>query len=144
MRVKNNGLKLNIKKTKIRASSSITSWQIDGETMKTVTRLYFLGLQNHCRWWLQPWNSKLLVPWEKSCDQSSQHIKYQRHYFANKGPSSQSYDFSSGHVSMWELDHKERIVPKYWCFWTVVLEKTLESPLNCKEIKPVNCKGNKS
>ena len=65
-----------------------------------------------------------------------------RHYFSNKSPSSQSYGFSSSHVWMWEF--KERWVPKNWCFWTVVLEKTLESPLDCKEIKPVNPKGNQS
>ena len=64
----------------------------------------------------------------------------QRRYFANKGPSSQSYGFSSSHVWMWELDHKESWVPKTWCFWTVELEKILESPLDCKEIKPVNPK----
>ena len=63
---------------------------------------------------------------------SRQHIKKQRHYFANKGPSSQSYGFSSSHVWMWELDYKESWVPKNWCFWTVVLEKTLESPLDCR------------
>ena len=68
----------------------------------------------------------------------------QRHYFANKGPSIQSYGFSSGHVWMWELDHKGSWALKNWCFWTVVLEKTLESPLDCKEIKPVNPKGNQS
>ena len=139
MRVKNNGLKLNIKKTKIRASSSITSWQIDGETMKTVTRLYFLGLQNHCRWWLQPWNEKTLAPWKKSSDQPRQHSKKQRHYFAIKGPSSQGY---RGHVWLWELDCEESWEPKNWCFWTVKLEKTPEIPLDCKEIKPVNPKGN--
>ena len=66
----------------------------------------------------------------------------QRHYFADKGPYSQSYDFSSSHVWMWELNHKEGKMLKNWCFWTVVLEKTLESPLDCKEIKPVNPKGN--
>ena len=71
-----------------------------------------------------------------------QHIKKQRHYFANKGPSSQSYGFSSNHVWMWELDYKKSRVPKNWCFWTVVLEKTLESPLDCKEIQPVHPKGN--
>ena len=70
-------------------------------------RLYFLGLQNHCRWWLQPWNQKMLAPWKKSYDKPKQHIKKQRCYFANKGPSSQSYGFFSGHVWMWELDHKE-------------------------------------
>ena len=78
----------------------------------------------------------------KSYDQPRQHIKKQRHYFANKGPSSQSYGFPSSHVWMWELDHKESWAPKDWCFWSVMLEKTLESPLDCKEIKPVNPKGN--
>ena len=68
-------------------------------------------------------------------------VKKQRHYFADKGPSSQSYGFPSSHVWMWELDHKESWVLKNWCLWTVVLEKTLESPLDCKEIKPVNPKG---
>ena len=64
------------------------------------------------------------------------HIRKQRHYFANKGPSSQTYGFSSSHVWMWELDYKESWAQKNWCFWTVVLEKTLESPLDCKEISP--------
>ena len=70
----------------------------------------------------------MLTPWKESYDQPRQHIKKQRHYFANKGPSSQGYGFSSGHVWMWELDYKESWAPKNWCFWTVVLEKTLESP----------------
>ena len=68
------GLKLNIQKTKIMASGPITSWQLDGETMETVTD-YVFGLQNHCRWWLQPWNQKALAPWKKSYDQHRQHIK---------------------------------------------------------------------
>ena len=68
----------------------------------------------------------------------------QRHYFANKGPSSQGYGFSSGHVWMWELDCEESWAPKNWCFWTVVLEKTLESPLDCKEIQPVHSEGDQS
>ena len=75
-----------------------------------------------------------LNPWKKSYDQPRQHIKKQRHYFTDKGPSSQSYGFSSSHVWMWELGHKDSWAPKNWCFWTVVLEKTLESPLDCKEI----------
>ena len=73
------GLKLNIQKTKIMASGPTISWQIDGETMETVTD-YFFGLQNHCRWWLQPWNQKTLAPWKKSYDQPGQQIKKQRHY----------------------------------------------------------------
>ena len=80
---------------------------------------------------------KMLTPWKNSYDQPTQHIRKKRHYFANKGPCSRSYGFSSSHVWMWELDHKERWAPKIWCFWTVELEKTLESPLDCKEIQPV-------
>ena len=98
---------------------------------------YIFGIQSHCRWWLPSWNEKILAPWKKSYDQPRQHIKKQRHYFANKGPSSQSYGFSSSHVWMWELDYKESWVPKNWRFWTGVLEKTLESPLDCKKIQPV-------
>ena len=86
----------------------------------------------------------MFTPWEESYDQPRQHIKMQRHYFANEGPSSQSYGFSSGHVWMWELDCKESWVVKNWCFWTVELEKTLESPLVCKEIQPVRPKGDQS
>ena len=71
-------------------------------------------------------------------------FKKQRHYFADKYPSGQSYGFSSSHVWMWDLDHKESWGPKNWCFWTVVLEKTLESPLDCKEIQPFNPEGNQS
>ena len=85
----------------------------------------------------------MLAPWKKSCDKPRQHIKKQRHYFAGKGLSSQGYGFSSSHAWMWELDHKESWMLKNWCFWTVVLEKTPESPLDCK-IKPVSPKGNKS
>ena len=91
------GLKLNIQKTKIMASGTITSWQIDGETMETVTDFIFLdskitadGDYNH--------EIKMLAPWNKSYDQPRQHIKKQRHYFGDKGPSSQSYGLSSGHV----------------------------------------------
>ena len=84
----------------------------------------------------------MLAPWKESYDQSRQHIKTQRCYFANKGPSSQSYGFSSSHVWMWELGYKENWALKNWCFWTVVLEKTLESPLDYKEVQPVHPKGN--
>ena len=124
------GLRLNIQKTKIMASGPITSWQIDGETMETVTNLIFLqskitadGDCSH--------EKKALASWKKSYDKPTQHIKKQRHHFANKGPYSQSYGFSSSHVWMWELDHKEGWAPKNWCFQTVVLEKTLESSLDC-------------
>ena len=87
---------------------------------------------------------RCLDPWKKSYDQPRQHIRKQRHYFADKGPSSQSNGFSRNNVWMWELNYKESWAPKNWCFWTVVLEKILESPLDCKEIKSVNPKGNQS
>ena len=120
------------------ASSPITSRQIDGERVETV-RDYFSGLQNHCRWWLQPWNLKTLTPWMDSYDQLRQ-----RHHIVNKGPSSQRYGFPSGHVYMWELDCEESWELKNWCFWTVVLKKTLESPLDCKEIQLVHPEGDQS
>ena len=83
-------------------------------------------------------------PLEEKFDQPKQHIQKQRHYFTNKGLSHQGNGFSCGHVWMWELDCEESWVPKNWCFWTVVLEKTLESPLDCREIQPVHPKGNQS
>ena len=86
----------------------------------------------------------MLAPWKKSYDQPRQHIKKQRHYFADKSLSSQSYGFSSSDVWMWELNYKESWVLKNWCSWTVVLEKTLESPLDSNEIQPVHLKGNQS
>ena len=82
--------------------------------------------------------------WKKSYDKPTQCIIKQRHHFANKGPCNQSYDFSSSHKWMWDLDHKESWALKNWCFWTVVLEKTLERHLHCKEIKPVHPTGNQS
>ena len=81
---------------------------------------------------------------KESYDQPRQHIKKQRYYFANKGPSRQGYGFSSGHVWMWEFDCEKSWALKNWCFWSVVLEKTLASPWNCKEIQPVHPKGNQS
>ena len=86
----------------------------------------------------------MLTPWKESYHQPRQHIKKQRHYFANKGPSHQGCGFSSSHVWMWELDYKESWVPRNWCFWTVALEKTLESPLDFEEIQPVLPKGDES
>jgi len=86
----------------------------------------------------------MLAPWKKSYDQPRQYIKKQRHYFADKGPSNQSYGIFNSHVWMWELDYKESWVLNNWCFWTVVLGKTLESPLDCKDIQPVHLKGNQS
>ena len=86
----------------------------------------------------------MIAPWKESYDKPRQRIKKQRHYFVNKGLHSQSYGFSSSHVWMWELDHKEGWAPKNWCFWTVVLEKTIESPLDCKKIQSVHPKGDQS
>ena len=108
-------------------------------------RLYFLGLPKHCGWRLQPWilkKKKMLAPWKKSYDKLRLCIKMQRHHYADKDLSSQSYGFSNSHVWMWELDHKDGWELKNWCFQTVVLGKPLESPLDCKGIKPVNPKGN--
>ena len=122
------------------ASGPITSWQIDGETVRD----FILGgskitADGDCSHEIE----RRLLPGRK-VRQPRQHIEKQRHYFANKGPSSQGYGFSSGHVWMWELDCKESWVPKNWCFWTVVLEKTLESPLHCKEIQTVHPKRDQS
>ena len=86
----------------------------------------------------------MLTPWKESYDQPRQHIKKQRHYFVNKSPSSQGYGFSNGHVDMWKLDYKESWALENWCFWNMVLEKTLEHPLDCKEIQPVHPKGDQS
>ena len=104
--------------------------------------LYFSGLQTHCRWWLQPWNEK--TPWKESYDQPREHMKKQRHCFANKDLSSQGYGFSSSHGWMWELDYNESWALKNWYFWTVVLEKSFESPLDGREIQPVHPKGDQS
>ena len=135
-------LKLNIQKTKIMASGPITSWEIDGETVETVADFILGGSKITAGgdWW----NEKTLTPWKESYDQPREHIKKQRHYFANKGLSSQGYGFSSSHVWMWRLDCEESWVLKNWCFWTVVLKKTLESPLDSKEIQPVHPKEDQS
>ena len=105
-------LKLNIQKTKIMASGTITSRQTDGETMETVADFIFWGSKTtadgDCSHEI-----KMLTPWKESYDQPRQHIKKQRHYFANKGSSSQGYGFSSSHVWMWELDHKELTLLNY-------------------------------
>ena len=137
------GLKLNIQKTKIMASGPITSWEIDGKTVETASD-FILGSSKITADGDCSHEIKTLTPWKESYDQPRQHIKKQRHYFANKGLSSQGYGFFSGHVWMWELDYKESWAPKNWCFWTVVLEKTLKSPLDSKEIQPVHPKGNQS
>ena len=137
------GLKLNIQKAKIMASGPFTSWWIDGGTMETVTHFIFWGFKT-LQMVTAAMKLKDACPWKKSYDRPRQHIKKQRHYFPNKRSYSQSYGFSSSHVWMWELESKENWALKYWCFWTMVLENTLESPLDCKEIQPVHPKGNQS
>ena len=123
------------------ASGPITSWEIDGETIETVTDVILGGPKIIADGDCSQWNYKTLAPWKKRYDQPKKHIKKQRHYFVDKGLSSQGYDFSSGHVWMWELDYEERWALKNWYLWTVVLEKTPESPLDCKEIQPVYSEG---
>ena len=118
--------------------------QIDGETMETLSDFIFLGSKITVDGDSSHEIIRHLLLRRKAMKKPRQHIKKQRHYFANKGPSSQVYGFSSSHVWMWELAYKESWAPKNWCFWAVVLEKTLESPLDCKEIEPVHPKGNQS
>ena len=109
--------------------------------METVTDFIFLG-SKITEDGNEAMKLKMLAPWKKSYDKPRQCIKKQRHYFPDKGPHSQSYDVSSRHVQTWELDYKEGWAPKNWCFRIVVLEKTLDSPLDCKETKLVIPKGN--
>ena len=141
-RVKKVGLKLNIQKTTIMTSGAITSWQIVGKLWKQWQTLYF-GLQNHCRWWLQPWNQKKLALWNKSHDQPTQHIKKQGHYFVNKGLSSQSYGFSSSHVWLWKLDYKEaehqRIDAfELWCWRRLLRDPWTARRSNQSTLKEIN------
>ena len=135
------GLKLSIQKTEIMASGPITSWEIDGETVTD----FILGVSKitadgDCSHEIK----RHLLLGRKVMTNLDSILKKQRYYFANKGPSSQGYSFSSGHVWMWELDCEESWTLKNLCFWTVVLEKTLESSLDCKEIQPVHPKGDQS
>ena len=137
------GLKLIIQKTKIMAYDPITSWQIGWERVETVADFIFWGLQitangdsSH--------EIKRRLFLRRSIMNNLDSILKSRHYFATKGLSSQSYGFPSSCVWMWELDYDESWAAKNWCFWTVVLEKTLESPLDCKEIQPVHPKGDPS
>ena len=137
-------IKLNSQKTKIMASGPITSWQIDGETKETV------------RDFVSPLGSKITadgdfshemkkcLPLGRKVMTNLDSILKSRGIICNKSPSSESYGFSSSHVWMWELDYTDNWTLKNWCFWTVLLEKTLESPLDCKEIEPVHPKGDKS
>ena len=135
------GLKLNIQKSRIMASGPITSWEIDGETVETVADFIFLGskITADCDW---SHEIKSLLLGRKVMTNLDSILKSRDN--TNKVPSSQGYGFSSGLVWMWELDYKESWVPKNRRFWTVVLEMTLESPLDCKEIQPVHPKGDQS
>ena len=125
------------------ASGPITSWQIDGKQWKQ-WQILFSWTPKSLWTVTAAMEKKMFVSWKKIYDKSRQCIKKQRHYFADKGLYSQSYGFSSSHVWIWESDHKESWVPKNWCFWIVVLEKTLESPFDSKEIQPVHLKGDES
>ena len=131
------GLKLNIQKTTIIASGPITSWEIDGET---VSDFIFGGSKITADGdWSHEIKRRLLLGRKVMTNLDS--ILKTEAFFANNSPSSQGYGFPSGHVWMWELDYKESWMPKNWCFWTVVLENTLESPFDCKEIQPVHSEG---
>ena len=137
------GLKLNIQKTKIMASGPITSWEIDGETVETVTdfilrdsKITAVGDFSH--------EFKRCLLLRRKAMTNLDSILKSRNITFHKGPSSQGYGFSSSHVWMWELDYEESWGSKNWCFWTLVLENTLESPLGCKEIQSVHPKGNQS
>ena len=127
------------------ASGPISSWEIDGETVETVSEFIFLGSKitadGDCSHEIK---RCLLLGRTLMTNLDSIFKSRICCYFANKGSSSQGYGFSCNHVWMWELDCEESWAPKNWCFWTVVLEKTLESPLNSKEIQPVHPKGDQS
>ena len=116
-------------------------WRLNITLLNNIQFMYvILGLQNHCRRWLQPWNQKTLVSWQESDDKPRQCVEKQRHYFADKGTYSQGYGLPSGHLRLWELDCKDGRTSKNCCLWPVVLEKTTESSLDSK-IKSVNLKG---
>ena len=138
------GLKLNIQKTKIMASGPITSWQIDGEIMETVTDFILGGSKITADGDCSHEIKRHLFLGRKVMTNLDSILKSRDITLSTKVPSSQNYGFSSSHVWMWELDYKESWVPKNWCFWTVMLEKTLESPLDCREIQPVHPKGDQS
>ena len=137
-------LKLKSHTMKIMASSPITSWQIDGETMETVTNFIFWGSKISADGDCSHEIKTHLLLGRKAMTNLDSMLKSKRHHFADKSLSSQSYSFYSSHEWMWELYYKENWALKNWCFWIVVLEKTLESPLDCKEIQPVHPKGNQS
>ena len=145
MRVKDesekSGLKFNIPKTKIIASRSVTSWQIEGEKVEAVINFIFLGCKITEDGDSRHEIKRCLLLRRKAMTNLDSELK-NRHHFAQKGPCGQSYCFPSSHVLMWNLDHKEGWAWKIWCFWIVVLEKTLGRSFDYEEIKPVNQKGN--
>ena len=133
------GLKLNIQKIKIIASGPIISCQIDGETMQTVRDFIFWGSKTTADGDCSHEIKRHMLLGIKTMNHLNSILK--KRDIADKHLTSQSYGFSSSQVWMWELDHKEGWALKNWCFWTVVLKKTLGSPLDCKEIQQVNPKG---
>ena len=135
------GLKLNIHKTKIMASSPITSWQIDGET---VADFIWGGSKVTADGDCSHEIKRCLLLGRKVMTNLDSILESRDITLPTKIPSSQGYGFSSSHVLIWELRYKESWAPKNWCFWTVMLEKTFVSPLDCKEIQPVHPKGNQS
>ena len=134
-------LKFNIQKTKIMASGPITSWQIDGETTEIVRYFIFLGSKITADGDCSHEMKRQLLLGRKAMTNLDSILKSRETLLCQQRSVSQSCGFSSSHIWMWELDYKESWVPKNWGFWTVVLEKTLENPLDCKEIQPVNPKG---
>ena len=138
------GLKLNIQKTKIMASGPITSWQIYGETVETLTDFIFLGSNVTADGDYSHEIKRCLLLGRKVMTNPDSIIKSRDITLPTKIHLVKGYGFSSSHVWMWELECKENWTLKNWCFWTVVLEKTLESPLDCKEIQAVHSKGDQS
>ena len=136
------GLKLNIQKTKIMASGPITSWQIDGKTVETVADFIFLSSKITADVGCSHEIKRCSLIGRKVMTNLDSLLKSRDINLPTKGPSSQSYGFSHSHVWMWELDYKQSWMPKNWFFWIVVLEKTLESPLDGMEIQPFYPKGN--
>ena len=138
------GLKLNIQNTKIMASDPITSWQMERQKVEAMIDFIFLDSKITADGDRSHEIKTCLLLERKAMTNLDSILKSREHHFDSKGPSSENYGFSSSHVRMWELDHKEGWTQKNWCFGIVVLEKTLESPLDSKEITPINPKGNPS
>ena len=124
------------------ASGPTASWQIEGRKVQVGDRFPLPGLWNHCQWWLQPWN-QMIASWQERDDKLDGVLKSRDITLLTKVHIVKAMvGLPSGHVQLWKLDHKEGGEPKNWCLWTMVLEKTHESPLDSKEIKPVKLKGN--